>query len=138
METQGVPEVQGFKQNPSRESMVAYVASQMLAHSEILAEDEQGSNIWDVLTQQTPSREAQSSLPIWDVPQDEGDDLDQPDDEYPDEDDNIEEDLAPTTRRRPRPKLRAVPQDGHVSKEIERSERKPRGSWGGGRDCILF
>ena len=29
-------------------------------------------------------------------------------------------------------RLRAVPQDGHASEEIERSERNPRGSWGGG------
>lgn len=85
--------------------MVAYVASQMLAYSEILAEDEQGSNIWDVMTRQTPSREAWRSLPIWDVPQDEGDDLDQPDEDYPDEDHSIEEDLAPPTRRRPRPNI---------------------------------
>ena len=42
------------------------------------------------------------------------------------------------TSRNCRAKLRlwVVPQDGHASKEIERSERKrnekPRGSWGGG------
>ena len=29
-------------------------------------------------------------------------------------------------------RLPAVPQDGHTSKEIAWSERKPRGSWGGG------
>ena len=29
-------------------------------------------------------------------------------------------------------RLRAVPQDGHASEKIERSEQKPRGSWGGG------
>ena len=32
-------------------------------------------------------------------------------------------------RARSRARLRAVPQDGHASEEIERSERKPRGSW---------
>ena len=31
------PEVQSFKQNPSRESMVAYIASQTLSHTEIVA-----------------------------------------------------------------------------------------------------
>ena len=35
-------------------------------------------------------------------------------------------------RARSRARLRAVPQDGHASEEIERSERKPRGSWEGG------
>ena len=44
-------EVQAFKQNPSRESMVAYIASQTLTHNEIISEDEQGANIWDILTQ---------------------------------------------------------------------------------------
>ena len=51
------PEVQGFKQNPSCESMVAYIASQTLTHNEIVAEDEQGANIWDILTQRVPSQE---------------------------------------------------------------------------------
>lgn len=41
------PEVQGFKQNPSRESMVVYIASQTLTHNEIVPEDEQGANIWN-------------------------------------------------------------------------------------------
>lgn len=45
------PEVQAFKQNPSRESMVAYIASQTLTHNKIISEDEQGGNIWDILTQ---------------------------------------------------------------------------------------
>ena len=31
-----LPEVQSFKQNPSRESMVAYIASQTLSHTEIV------------------------------------------------------------------------------------------------------
>ena len=35
-------------------------------------------------------------------------------------------------RARSRARLRAVPQDGHASEEIKRSERKPRGSWEGG------
>lgn len=35
------PEVQSFKQNPSKESMVAYIASKTLTHSEIVPEDEQ-------------------------------------------------------------------------------------------------
>ena len=41
------PEVQSFKQNPSRESMVAYIASQTLSHTEIVPEEEQGGSIWD-------------------------------------------------------------------------------------------
>jgi len=42
-------------------------------------------------------------------------------------------------------RLRAVPQDGHASKEIERSERKkekknekPRGSWGEGLSPVFL
>ena len=45
-------------------------------------------------------------------------------------------------RARSRARLRAVPQDGHASEEIERSERKPRGSWEGGgkggREGLFF
>ena len=45
-------------------------------------------------------------------------------------------------RARSRARLRAVPQDGHTSEEIERSERKPRGSWErggkGGRERTLL
>ena len=52
------PEVQSFKQNPSRESMVAYIASQTLSHTEIVPEEEQGSSIWDVLTQRSSTRQA--------------------------------------------------------------------------------
>ena len=57
------PEVQAFKQDPSRESMVAYIASQTLTHNEIIPEDKQGANIWDILTQRTPSRETRQSAP---------------------------------------------------------------------------
>ena len=52
------PEVQSFKQNPSRESMVTYIASQTLSHTEIVPEEEQGSSIWDVLTQRSSTRQA--------------------------------------------------------------------------------
>ena len=48
------PEVQSFKQNPSRESMVAYTASQTLSHSEIVPEEEQGSNKWEMFPKGLP------------------------------------------------------------------------------------
>ena len=48
------PEVQSFKQNPSRESMVAYIASQTLSHSEIVPEEEQGSNKWEMFPKGLP------------------------------------------------------------------------------------
>ena len=51
------PEVQSFKQNPSRESMVAYIASQTLSHTEAVAEDEPAGSIWDTLTQRGSSRQ---------------------------------------------------------------------------------
>ena len=38
-------QVQSLKQNPSRESMVAYIASQTLSHTEIVPEEEQGGSI---------------------------------------------------------------------------------------------
>lgn len=48
------PEVQSFKQNLSRESMVAYIASQTLSHSEIVPEEEQGSNKWEMFPKGLP------------------------------------------------------------------------------------
>ena len=50
------PEVQPFKQSPSRESMVNYIAGQTLTHNEMIAYDEQGSNVWDVLTERLSQR----------------------------------------------------------------------------------
>ena len=87
------PEVQGFKQNPSCESMVAYIASQTLTHNEIVAEDEQGANIWDILTQRMPSRETRAIAPLWDFVEEQGEDA-----EEPDEEDNV----PPPSHRRAR------------------------------------
>lgn len=87
------PEVQGFKQNPSCESMVTYIASQTLTHNEIVAEDEQGANIWDILTQHVPSRETWAIAPLWDIVEEQGEDA-----EEPDEEDN----LPPPSHRRAR------------------------------------
>ena len=87
------PEVQGFKQNPSCESMVAYIASQTLTHNEIVAEDEQGANIWDILTQRMPSRETRAIAPLWDIVEEQGEDA-----EEPDEEDNV----PPSSHRRAR------------------------------------
>ena len=75
------PEVQGFKQNPSCESMVAYIASQTLTHNEIVAEDQQGANIWDILTQRVPSRETRAIAPLWDIVEEQGEDAEEPDEE---------------------------------------------------------
>lgn len=82
------PEVQGFKQNPYREWMVAYIASQTLTHNEIVAEDEQGANIWDILTQCAPSRDTRAIAPLWDIVEEQGEDAEEPDKEYPYEDDH--------------------------------------------------
>lgn len=87
------PEVQGFKQNPSCESMVGYIASQTLTHNEIVAEDEQGANIWDILTQRVPSRETREIAPLWDIVEEQGEDA-----EEPDEEDNV----PPPSHRRAR------------------------------------
>ena len=95
------PEVQAFKQNPSREPMVAYIASQTLTHNEIIPEDEQGANIWDILTQRASSRETRQSAPFWDVPEQPGEDSDEGNHDYG-YDDEGEETLTGPSRRRPR------------------------------------
>lgn len=88
------PEVQGFKQNPSRESMVAYVAAQTLSHTDIAPEDEGGNSIWDTLSPRSQGRHARSSLPFWEQEEVEADE-----EQYEDEED--EEDLqAPLRKRR--------------------------------------
>lgn len=92
------PEVQSFKQNPSRESMVAYIARQTRSHSEIVPEEEQGASMWDVLTQRSSTREAQQAGTFWDAVQ-ENVDNDEP--EYDYEDDEREETIAAPTRRGP-------------------------------------
>ena len=96
------PEVQSFKQNLSRESMVAYIASQTLSHTEIVPEDERGSSIWDALTQRSSTRQARQTATFWDDVEENVED-DEP--EYPYEDDDQEEQIAPPIRRRPRPNI---------------------------------
>ena len=92
------PEVQSFKQNPSRESMVAYIPSQTLSHTEIVPEEEEGGSMWDTLTQRSSGRQARPTATFWDAIQENVED-DEP--EYPyDEDD--EEDIPAPTRRRSR------------------------------------
>ena len=93
------PEVQSFKQNPSRESMVAYIASQTLSHSEIVTEEEQGASIWDVLTQRSSTREAGQTGTFWGAVEENVED-DEP--EYGYEDEEQQETIAAPTRRRPR------------------------------------
>lgn len=96
------PEVQSLKQNPSRESMVAYIAIQTLSHSEIVPKKEQGSSIWDVMSQRSSTREARQTCMFWDTVQENIDD-DEP--EYDYEDDEQEETIASPTRRGPRPNV---------------------------------
>ena len=93
------PEVQSFKQSPSRESMVAYIASQTLSHSKIVTEEEQGASIWNVLTQKSSMREAGQTGTFWDAVEENVED-DEP--EYGYEDEEQEETIAAPTRRRPR------------------------------------
>ena len=97
-----LPEVQSFKKNPSRESMVAYIASQTLSQSEIVPEKEQVSSIWDVLSQRSSTREARQTCTFWDTVQENVDD-DEP--EYDYEDNEQEETIAAPTRREPRPNV---------------------------------
>lgn len=118
------PEVQAFKQNPSREPMVAYIASQTLTHNEIIAEDEQGANIWDILTQHAPSRETRQSAPFWNVPEQPGEDPDEGDHNYG-YDDEGEETLTGPSHRRPR---RNVLNDDNDEEDDEDTFNTPESS----------
>lgn len=93
------PEVQSFKQNPSRESMVAYIASQTLSHTEIVPEEEEGGSIWDTLTQRSSGRQARPTATFWDAVQENVED-EEP--QYPYDEDDQEEDIPAPTRRRSR------------------------------------
>ena len=95
------PEVQSFKQNPSRESMVAYIASETLTHSEIVPEDEQGANIWDILIQRSASREPRQSGTFWDA----GEDVQEEDQKYGYDNEDPDETIRGPSRRRPRPNI---------------------------------
>ena len=110
------PEVQSFKQNPSRESMVAYIASQTLIHTEIVPEEEQGGSIWDTLTQRSSTRQTRPTATFWDAVQETVDDDEA---EYPYEDEDKEEPISAPTRRRPR---RNILQD---EEEQEEDEEEP-------------
>ena len=96
------PEVQSFKQNPSRESMVAYIASQTLSHTEIVPEEEQSGSIWDALTQRSSTRQARQTATFWDAVEENVEDDEA---KCPYEDDDQEEQIAPPTRRWPRPNI---------------------------------
>ena len=96
------PEVQSFKQNPSRESMVAYIASQTLSHTEIVPEEEEGGSIWDTLTQRSTARQARSTATFWDAVQENVED-EEP--QYPYDEDDQEEDIPAPTRRRSQRKI---------------------------------
>ena len=88
------PEVQAFKQNPSRDSMVNYIASQTLTHNELLAYDNEGSNVWDVLTERLSQRATLESDAYWQATEE--------DDDYYEDNNQEEEQVAPprTMRRR--------------------------------------
>ena len=92
------PEVQSFKQNPSWESMVAYIASQTLSHTEIVLEEEEGASIWDTLTQRSSGRQARPTATFWDAVQENVED-EEP--QYPYNEDD-QEDIPAPARRRPR------------------------------------
>ena len=87
------PEVQAFKQNPSRESMVNYIAAQTLTHNELVAYDEQGSNVWDLLTERLLQRPTPESDTYWQTTEEDGDYYD---------DENEEEDEVPPCRTKRR------------------------------------
>ena len=108
------PEVQSFKQNPSRESMVAYIASQTLSHTEIVPEEEQGGSIWDALTQRSSTRQARQTATFWDAVEENVEDDEA---KCPYEDDDQEEQIAPPTRRRPRPNILDEDEDQYNEEE---------------------
>ena len=92
------PEVQSFKQNPSRESMVAYIASQTLSHPEMVPEEEEGTSIWDTLTQRSSGRTPRPTVTFWDTIEENLEDED-PEYQY---DEDQEEDIRPPSCRPPR------------------------------------
>ena len=96
------PEVQSFKQNPSRESTVTYIASETLTHSEIVPEDEQGANIWDILTQSPASREPRQSGTFWDAGEE---DVQKEDQKYGYDNEDPDETIRGPSHRRPRPNI---------------------------------
>ena len=108
------PEVQSFKQNPSRESMVTYIASQTLSHTEIVPEEEQGGSIWDALTQRSSTRQARQTATFWDAVEENVEDDEA---KCPYEDDDQEEQIAPPTRRRPRPNILDEDEDQYNEEE---------------------
>lgn len=81
--------------------MVAYIASETLTHSEIVPEDEQGANFWDILTQRPATRQARQTGAFWDAAEENVEDEDQ---EYGYDDDQEETITAPS-RRWPRPNI---------------------------------
>lgn len=81
--------------------MVAYIASETLTHSEIVPEDEQGANFWDILTQRPATRQARQTGTFWDAAEENVEDEDQ---EYGYDDDQEETITAPS-RRWPRPNI---------------------------------
>lgn len=88
------PEVQAFKQNLSRESMVAYIASQTLSHSDIGGEDDQGSSVWDSLSPRSSAREGRDTGTFWDIDEYESQEVNEDDEE------DEEQIQAPARRRR--------------------------------------
>lgn len=96
------PEVQSFKPNPSRESMVAYIASQTLSHTEIVPKEEQGGSIWDALTQRSSTRQAHQTATFWDAVEETVEDDEA---QCPYDEDDQDKEIAPPTRRRPRPNI---------------------------------
>ena len=110
------PEVQSFKQNPSRESMVAYIASQTLSHTEIVPEEEQSGSIWDALTQRSSTRQARQTATFWDAVEENVEDDEA---KCPYEDDDQEEQIAPPTRRRPRPNILDEDEEQYDEEEEE-------------------
>ena len=93
------PEVQAFKQNPSREAMVAYIASQTLTHTEVVPDEEETGSIWDTLTQRSSGRQPRPTATFSDAIEQ---NVEHEDPEYPYDDEEQEEDIPPPTRRRRR------------------------------------
>lgn len=80
---------------------MAYIASETLTHSEIVPEDEQGANIWDILIQRFASREPRQSGTFWDA----GEDVQEEDQKYGYDNEDPDETIRGPSRRRLRPNI---------------------------------
>ena len=76
-----------------------------LTHNKIIPEDEQGANIWDILTQRPATRQTHQSATFWDVGEQAEEDLQDDEQDYGYDEDEAEETIRSPRHRRPRPNI---------------------------------